>query len=307
MSIRRLWREPFVHFALLGVLLFGIDAYLQDRSGVAGADEIVVTAGRINQLAAVFTKTWSRPPTPAELQGLVDDYVLAEAMYRQGVALGVDQDDTVIRRRVRQKMEFFIDSLANTATAPDEALDAWLKERPEAYLVPARFSFHQVYLNPDRHGEALASTAEALLNDLRNAGPEANQGMLGDGTILPPTNIDYRTDVVVNSYGEAFANQLDGLPIGEWTGPIESTYGLHLVYMEAKTPSREPVLAEVRDAVERDWRQAQRVAAASRYYDQALENYDVTVEWSEFLDSTAASEQSIGLTANEVQSQESTE
>ena len=113
--MRRIIREPLLHFILLGAAIFAIDALGSGRSARAGEDVIVVSEGRVENLAALFAKTWQRPPTTEELRGLVDDFVLEEAMYREGKALGVDQDDTIIRRRVRQKMEFVVDDIIEQA------------------------------------------------------------------------------------------------------------------------------------------------------------------------------------------------
>ena len=120
MSIKKLLREPFVHFFVLGVVLFGIDALLRGQSDTEDKGEIVVTEGRIENLAAMFEKTWQRPPTNVELEGLVNSYIRDEALYRHGVEMGLDQDDNVIRRRVRQKLDFLIDDLASPAE-PDNS------------------------------------------------------------------------------------------------------------------------------------------------------------------------------------------
>ena len=286
MSIRALLREPFVHFAVIGALLFGIDAYLSDDAAVADKDEIVVSAGRIDQLAAAFAKTWSRPPTESELRALVDDYVLDEALFREGVAMGIDEDDPVIRRRVRSKIEFIIDDLADLEAVSDEVLAAWLAENTGSYRLPARFTFAQVFLNPAPLGETALEVAEERLAQLHQAGDGVDPRSFGDATMLPLVNADYRFDLVANTYGKTFAEQLAEVPVGEWSGPLESAYGLHLVHLQAMTPGRTPELAEVREAVERDWRSAQRQAAVSRYYDQALKRYDVSIEWSEFAESS---------------------
>ncbi len=109
----RVLREPLVHFLLLGGVLFLIFG-LTNQTGTTNSDQrIVVSAGRIEQLATVFGKTWQRPPTSKELKGLIDDFVLEEVYYRQAVAMGIDRDDTIIRRRLRQKLEFLTDDVSS--------------------------------------------------------------------------------------------------------------------------------------------------------------------------------------------------
>jgi len=278
-NMKRLVREPFLHFVLLGVLVFAADAFLRERSAEAGGGEIVVTQGRIQNLAALFARTWQRPPTVEELRNLVDNYVLEEALFREGVALGVDQGDTVIRRRVRQKMDFFVDDLVDSAETPDAALEAWLAEHPESYAQPARFTFRQVYLNADRRGAALRTDAERVLAQLRSSDDASDARELGDRSLLEHAYTDYRADTVASSFGQTFADSLAGLPTAEWSGPVESAFGVHLVFIDARTEGRLPALAEVRDEVERDWSHAQREEASKRFYEDVLARYDVTVEW----------------------------
>ncbi len=275
--MKRFLREPLLHFIFLGILLFARDALLRERE--TGGGDIVVSEGRIENLAALFTKTWQPPPTAQELRGLVDDYVLEEALYREGVALGVDQNDTIIRRRVRQKMEFVVDDVVELAEPTEAELEAWLAEHPQSYARPARFTFRQVYLNPDRRGDALRADAERVLAVLRSTGGTSDPRELGDGSLLDHAYADSAADVVARSFGHAFADQLAELPTGEWSGPVESAFGLHLVFVDASTEGRLPALAEVRAAVARDWSYAQREEASKGFYEEVLARYRVTIEW----------------------------
>jgi hypothetical protein len=277
--MKRILREPLLHFVVLGIMVFVYDALLRDRTVESGGGEIVVSEGRIEYFAALFVKTWQRPPTADELRGLVDDYVLEEALYREGLALGVDRDDTIIRRRVRQKMEFVVDDIVELAEPTEAELEAWLADHSESYTRPARFTFRQVYLDPDRRGHALRSDAERLLMELRSTANDTDPGKLGDGTLLNYENADVGADIVASSFGQAFAEHLAGLPTGEWSGPIESAYGMHLVFVNESTPEQLPALAEVREAVARDWSYAQSQDASKAFYKEVLSRYSVTVEW----------------------------
>ncbi len=277
--MKRLLREPLLHFVFLGILLFAFDAFLRGRSGEFRSGDIVVSEGRIENLAALFARTWQRPPTAEELRGLVDDYVLEEALYREGVALGVDQDDTVIRRRVRQKMEFFVDDIVEAAEPTEAELEAWLRGHTQSYARPARFTFRQLYLNPDRRGDALRADTERVLAELRSTGGAMDPRELGDGSLLEHAYADAGADLVANSFGRTFADQLALLPMGEWSGPVESAFGLHLVFVDAKTEGRLPALAEVREAVARDWSFVQREEASKQFYEEVLARYRVTIEW----------------------------
>ena len=144
-------REPLLHFVVLGAALFGLDALMSERTVQAGSGEIVITQGRIESLVALFAKTWQRPPTPDELLGLVDDHVLEQALYREGMALGLDRDDTIVRRRLRQKMEFVVDDIIEQAAPTEAELEKWLAHHADSFALPDRYSFRHVYLNADRH------------------------------------------------------------------------------------------------------------------------------------------------------------
>ena len=276
--MKKLAKEPLLHFVLLGASLFAFDAFQRGRTVEAGGGDIVVSGGRIESLAALFAKTWQRPATAEELGGLVDDYVLEEVLYREGLALGVDQDDTIIRRRVRQKMEFVLDDILELAEPAEAELEAWLAEHPESYARPARYRFRQVYLNPERRTDAQAEAA-LVLAELRSGSGPPDPRELGDASLLEHAFADAGADQVESTFGRSFADQLAELPTEEWSGPVESAFGLHLVFVDAKTEGELPELAEVREAVQRDWSYAQREEESKLFYEELLARYHVTIEW----------------------------
>jgi hypothetical protein len=276
--VRRWLREPLLHFLLLGVALFVFDALLGSHEVEARDDEIVVSEGRIENLAAVFTKIWSRPPTAGELRGLVDDYVLEEVLYRESLSLGLDRDDTVLRRRLRQKMEFVVDDLVDLAEPEEADLEAWLAERPDQYAQPGRFRFRQVYLSPEHRGASLRDDAERLLEDLRT-GRVAAAEEAGDATLLPFTVADRDAETVAETFGPEFVDFLASAPEREWSGPVASSFGLHLVHVDEKVDRVVPPLSDVREAVERDWRFARREEASKRVYEEMRSRYRVSIEW----------------------------
>lgn len=123
-------REPLVHFLAIGALLFALSQW---RSGTGTSERIVITAGTIDALAAGFERTWLRPPTDEELKEQIDDYVRAEAAAREAVALGLDRDDTIVRRRLQQKLEFMTEEEVDAPPPDDAALQAWLDAHPNAF------------------------------------------------------------------------------------------------------------------------------------------------------------------------------
>jgi PPIC-type PPIASE domain len=273
----RILKEPLLHFTLLGAAIFLAYGLVSRRSG----DEpgrIVITQGQVASMAESFTRTWQRPPTSEELQGLVRDRVRDEVYAREAMALGLDRDDTVIRRRLRQKMEFVAEDVATRAEPSDAELTAYLQANPDAYRVAERFTFRQVYLNPEKHGANLGRDAAELLAGLNQTGEAVDAAALGDPSLLEPDLAALSGSEVAQQFGEAFASQLRELAPGRWQGPFESGYGVHLVFLRQRTEGHLPELAEVREAVQRDWSNAQRLEANETLYQAMLQRYAVTIE-----------------------------
>ena len=276
--MKRILREPLLHFLLLGAGLF-IAYDVMQKPGVRNdSGEIVVTMGQVENLAATFAKTWQRPPTPEELAGLVRDRVREEVYCREAKALGLDKDDTVIRRRLRQKMEFISDDIAAQAEPTDAELISYLQGHPDSFRVEPRFTFRQVYLNPAKHGENLARDAAQLLAQLKRAGIAADSAQLGDSLMLEHQFAAASASEVDNQFGDKFAAKLRELTPGQWQGPIESGYGMHLVLVSERIEGRLPALAEVRDTVRREWDNARRLEANDKFYQELLKRYTVTIE-----------------------------
>lgn len=275
--MKRWIREPLAHFLILGAGLF-LAFQLVNGPGVENPGKIVVTQGKIEHLSALFARTWQRPPTEQELQGLIQEYVREEVLYREGMAIGLDRDDTVIRRRIRQKMEFIAADVAAQAQPTETELREYLEQHPDAFRIPPRLTFRQVYLNPDRRGDALGSDAQRLLEELNKAEAEADMANLGDSILLDHEFKAVTSSEVARTFGERFAAQVAQLPVGQWNGPVTSGYGVHLVLVEERTPGRLPALNEVRNAVEREWASVRRLEAREKFYRDLLKRYTVTIE-----------------------------
>ena len=275
--MKHLCREPLVHFLLLGAGLFVAFGLVGKRpSGELG--KIVITQGQIAHLAAGYHRVHGRPAAPEELAGLMRDYVREEVYYREALALGLDRDDAVIRNRLRLKMEFIADDVAAQAEPTDEQLLNYLQEHPDAFGIEPRFTFSQVYLNPERHGENLTHDAAQLLMRLNQIGDKSDVSDLGDPFLLEHTFVALAASEVTKQFGETFAVQLGTLPRGQWQGPVGSGYGVHLVFVSDTTEGRVPTLEEVRDAVRREWANARRLETNEKFYQDLLKRYTVTIE-----------------------------
>ena len=274
---RSLLREPLVHFLLIGAALFLFFAWSGGSGGV-GSRRIVIGPGQVEHLAVGFARTWRRPPTQQELKGLVDDYVREELATRQARSMGLDRGDTVIRRRLRQKLEFLVEDAAEAVPPTDVELQAWLDAHPETYRQGPQLAFRQVFLSPDRRGDSTEADAEQLLRQLELLGPDADVERLGDSIMLPVEFELAPLTVASRMFGSDFASRLAELEQGRWVGPVTSGYGLHLVLVGERIEGRSPELDDVRDAVARDLLTSQRKEQLESMYERLLETYDVVID-----------------------------
>ncbi len=276
---KRALREPLLHFLFFGAALFVAYSYSSSDEG-EDIDAIVVSAGKIEHLAALFTRTWQRPPTRKELEGLVDDFVREEAAYREGTSIGLDRNDTIIRRRIRQKLDFVAGDLASQLDPTDEELQGYLDEHSDDFRLSSQFTFRQVYVNPERHDTDPLKVATELVATLRES-PTIDAREQGDRTLLDFQYDDVSARRVASQFGEKFAAELDQIEPGKWHGPIESAYGFHAVFIDQLQPGSLPDLQDVRDAVQREWEHERRQELMETYYQGLLKKYEVIVEWPE--------------------------
>jgi len=269
-------KEPLFHFLLLGVLIFLVYDQLAEDGRSPG--EIVITAGQQENLVNTFARTWQRPPTPEEFSRLLDDYVRQEIAYREGQSLGLDQNDIVIRRRLRQKLELLAEDVASLAEPSEQQLQDYLDDNPELFRIEPRLTFRQIYLSPDKRGASVETEALELLQRIRSGGPVDGSELAGDSFALPATLEDVRLGEVERTFGAQFADKLETLETGQWAGPVVSGFGLHLVLVEERQEGRVPDLDEVRNAVQREWFASRRQQAVDSLYDRLAEDYDITVQ-----------------------------
>lgn len=272
--LRRLVREPLVHFAIIGGLLFlafGRGGGEAPRS----AAEIVVSRADVDRIAAGFRSTWGRAPSQRELEGAVNDFVREEVLYRTGLSLGLDRDDTIVRRRIRQKMEFFFE---DTIPPPTEAeLRAFFEANAEKFREEPRLAFRQTFFS-ERRADAEAD-ARAVLGRLGEG--DATADAAGDPMLLPAESGLLPLARVRAQYGEEFARAVRDLEPGRWAGPLKSAYGWHLVRVTAREPAWLPSYETVRGVVQREWYAARRAAVVDQQYRKLLSGFRVRMEHAE--------------------------
>jgi len=273
--IRSLIREPLLHFALLGGAIFA--AYAAFAPVKPESSRIVITGSQIASIDAQFHNTWQRSPTREELTALIANYVREEVLYREGIALGLDQDDPVIRGRVKQKVEILSEDIFDKQ--PTEAdLKKYFVSHGELFEEPPVFTFEQVYFEPARHGAGLSAEIAAALAGLR-AGKQASA--LGDSTMLPPQMENAQPHDVAAVFGDEFTSGIRNLKVGQWEGSVRSSFGLHLVRVTKQHAARAPLFAEVHDQLAREWNRTRSVEVKNTFYRNLRKRYSVEIERAE--------------------------
>jgi len=292
--MKTIFREPLLHFLLLGGALFVL---FQQVSNDALPDnaEIVVSKGQIQLLELGFEKVWQRSPDVRELDALIQSFIREEVLYRKALELGLDKNDGVVRRRLSQKMQFLLEDLADLEQADDKTLQTYLDDHIDQYMQPSRFSFRQVYFNTSKRGQAAQSEAESLLINLKKG--EEDGKASGDPIMISHQFDLMRETEVERILGVQFLQALGEIPIGSWQGPIESGFGLHLVFIDKFVAGKVPGLDDVREQVVRDWAVENREKANRAIYEKERQRYDIVVEEYAGNDNTKMSTARLSMSA----------
>ncbi|MCC6198321.1 MAG: peptidyl-prolyl cis-trans isomerase [Burkholderiales bacterium] len=276
--IRKLLREPVLHFLLIGVAIFV--AYGALAPATPDASRIVVSQAVVDGMVREFRARWQRTPGDAEIAGLVESYVRDEILYREGVALGLERDDAVIKRRVRQKLEVIAEEQIARDPPTDAELAAYLAANLGRFTRPGTVTFEQVLF---AQAATFAEVEVARAAAERGADPMR----LGRSSLLPARVDEVPLDLVARDFGSGFASELARLPANIWAGPVRSGLGLHLVRVAALTPPAVPALADVRSKVAREWENERRVASLAQSYRKLRDRYEVVIEATQLASAAA--------------------
>lgn len=267
---RPLFREPLLHFLLIGAVLFAGYRLLNPEPAEM-PDRIVISTQDITALEQAFEAAWRRLPTETERENLIASHIRQEVLVREAQSLGLDRNDPVIRQRLQQKMDFLLASGANAMEPAPADLATFLAQNPDRYRIVGQTGFAQVYLG-QRASQGDASAARVALE--AGADPQS----VGQRTLLPPV-IPLSPAVAIDStFGSKFTEQLADLPLNEWAGPVVSGYGVHLVRVTDRTAARLPEVAEIRPELEADWRRAQAETLSEQLYRELRDRFTVVVE-----------------------------
>lgn len=292
-QLRTFVREPLLHFLVLGGVLYGLYGLFGPAAAPEpqGDDErrITVTAGDIDWMVGSWEKRWMRPPTEQELAGLIDQHVRETVLYREALSMGLDEDDVIIRRRLAQKLEFLSQDLVDSVPPTEDELRAFFDEHAERYRAPGLITFATVFVDPDLHEDDTLPHAERVGAKLRAlAPPTEGFEALGDPFMLQSYYPEHSEAQIAKLFGSPFAGSVAELEAGAWHGPILSGYGVHFVYVEARTEPPPPTFEMAGDDVIRDFEDSRREAFDADFYQSLQARYEVVIEQDEPADEFAA-------------------
>ena len=275
--MKRLLREPLIHFLLIGALLFGLYGLAPSAGpATAASKQIRLSQGEIAQLTLLFQSQWRRPPTPQELERLVENKVQQEILYREALAMGLDKDDEIVKRRMAQKMQFLAEDVAAAREPTTAELKVWFEQNSAKFAQPPRLSFRHLYFSTDRRGERARDDAQQALAKLASQPVDTQAaGALADPFMFQDSYRDRAPDYLAKEFGPRFALAVSKLAPGSWQGPVESGFGWHLVFVDTVIPGRVPAFEEIEADVRTAWLGEQKALAWDKAYKKMRDGYTV--------------------------------
>jgi peptidyl-prolyl cis-trans isomerase C len=276
-AIKRWLREPLLHFLLLGFVIFAVYAFVhRGRGGFESSRQILLSLDELQQMDMYFESQWHRQPTTAEFQAMVEDKVREEVLYREGLAMGLDKDDEIVKRRMAQKMQFLAEDVAAAHEPSTVELEAWFAKNEDKFALPSRYSFRHLYFSLDKRGKNAQEDAAKALTKIAGQ-PEDSQRVasLADQFMFQDYYGDVAPEAIAKEFGPQFAVAIEKLKPGSWQGPIESGYGWHLVFVGTVIPGRIPAFEEIEPDVKTVWLGQQKQQAWQKAYQEMRAKYTV--------------------------------
>ena len=275
----KFFREPLVHFMASGVVIFALYGFFRLPDAALEERAITITAAEVNWLTDTWQKRWNRPPTPEERKGLVDQYLREVILSREALAMGLDQNDTVIRRRLAQKLEFLSQDLLRPKSPSEGELRAYFETNIDRYQPPDLITLTHVFFDPDKRGDRTledAETVKAKLIALKE--PPQDARSFGDPFMLQSYYPERSKAELAKLFGRGFAGPVFKLEPQKWHGPVLSGYGTHLVYVHDRQEAQPPVFADVKEQVRQQWESDKREQLNEQFVASIVARYDVTIE-----------------------------
>ncbi len=275
--LRRWLREPLIHFLLIGAVLFAMYHYVQpDRGAAPSSKQIQLTLDDLGQLVMLFRSQWRREPTREDFNRLVENRVQNEVLYREALAMGLDKNDEIVKRRMAQKMQFLAEDVAAAREPETAELRSWFEKNKAMFAQPSRVSFRHLYFSPDRRGQRTRDEAEKALAKLAGQPQDATlAATLADPFMFQDYYRDRAPDYLGKEFGPRFAQAVAKLAPGWWQGPIESGFGWHLVFVDTVIPGRVPNFEEIEPDVKTAWLGEQKALAWEKAYKEMRAKYTV--------------------------------
>ena len=277
LAIKRWLREPLLHFLLIGITVFAVYAYAhRGRGGFESSRQITLSVDELGQMDMYFESQWHRQPTPAEFQAMVEDKVREEVLYREALAMGLDKDDTIVKRRMAQKMQFLAEDVAAAHEPSTAELKAWFEKNSNKFALPSRYSFRHLYFSPDKRGKNAQEEAAKTLAKIAGQPEDSKLAVsLSDRFMFQDYYGDRAPEALAKEFGPQFVVALEKLKPRSWQGPIESGYGWHLVYVDTVIPGRIPAFEEIEPDVKTAWLGEQKATAWQKAYAEMRAKYIV--------------------------------
>lgn len=273
----KLLREPLVHFAIAGVVLFSAYAWLNGSTPASdGIDPVRIGTGEVEWLKETYSRQWLRPPDTDELQGLVNDLVSEELLAREAQAMGLGENDTIVRRRLAQKLKFLVEDTSRLADPTDAELRQYFAANAARFEDGPRLSFSQIYFNPENRKDAAKDAGLVLAALGADGGVDVAE--LGDRFLLEAEMTHADRQAIASTFGGEFADALLTIESGKWSGPVISGYGAHLVFVSAKETTPKPEFEAVRDKVVAEWMRDSEQKVSRDYLVRLREKYGVEVD-----------------------------
>jgi len=277
--LTRLLKEPLIQFLILGAAIYGAYAVFGTPEEDYRDTTILVDSNRIDSMISEWERRWNRPPTRQEIDGLIQQYIKEDVLYRQAVAMGLNEDDPVTRRRMAQKLEFLTSDLSSMQEPAEGELEQFFVQNQESYQDPDMISFSHIFFDPDARENATLVDAEATLARLREKGePGQEISELGDRFMLQnyfasATEMDIRRQL-----GSGFSEVVMELEPGQWHGPVLSGYGVHLVYVYDYFAAPVPVFKDVQARVLEDWHAKKREEFNAEFLENLKGRYEIVID-----------------------------
>lgn len=274
--MKRLLREPLLHFLLIGALLFAVFQFVRPETKVTpSSKQIQLSLDDLARMVVLFQSQWKREPTASELERLMETRVQTEVLYREALAMGLDKDDEIVKRRMAQKMQFLAEDAAQREPTTAE-LKRWYAKTSDKFAMPTHVSFRHLYFSPDRRAAHARDDAMKALAQLAGQTEDAKlPGSFADPFMFQEYYRDRGTDFLGKEFGPQFALAVAKLPIGSWQGPIESGFGWHLVFVDNAIPGHVPDFEEVEPDLKTAWLSEQKALAWEKAYQELRAKYTV--------------------------------